>query len=83
MPVPGDTRDLKLGEDVPFYDVPKQILQHAAGGANAVVHFVNDDRGPLLDTNNGGTGVEIGETLSKAHAGITNVGLVTEPEEIR
>jgi hypothetical protein len=28
---------------------------------------------PLLDTNNGGTGVEIGDTLAKAHAGIMNV----------
>jgi glyoxylase-like metal-dependent hydrolase (beta-lactamase superfamily II) len=28
---------------------------------------------PLLDTNNGGTGVEIGDTLAKAHAGIRNV----------
>jgi len=28
---------------------------------------------PLLDTNNGGSGVEIGATLAKAHAGIKNV----------
>ena len=28
---------------------------------------------PLLDTNNGGSGVEIGTTLAKAHAGIKNV----------
>jgi cyclase len=28
---------------------------------------------PLLDTNNGGSGVEIGDTLAKAHAGIKNV----------
>ena len=31
---------------------------------------------PLLDTNNGGSGVEIGETLGKAHAGIKNVDAV-------
>jgi cyclase len=31
---------------------------------------------PLLDTNNGGSGVEIGETLAKAHAGIKNVDSV-------
>jgi len=31
---------------------------------------------PLLDTNNGGSGVEIGETLGKAHAGIANVDSV-------
>ena len=31
---------------------------------------------PLLDTNNGGTGVEIGETLTKAHDGIKNVDSV-------
>jgi glyoxylase-like metal-dependent hydrolase (beta-lactamase superfamily II) len=31
---------------------------------------------PLLDTNNGGTGVEIGNTLAKAHAGITNADVV-------
>ena len=28
---------------------------------------------PLLDTNNGGTGLEIGDTLAKAHAGVKNV----------
>src|SRR5262245_36546993 len=28
---------------------------------------------PLLDTNNGGTGLQIGNTLAKAHAGIKNV----------
>jgi cyclase len=28
---------------------------------------------PLLDTNNGGTGVEIGDSLAKAHDGIKNV----------
>ncbi|MBI1872420.1 MAG: MBL fold metallo-hydrolase [Acidobacteria bacterium] len=28
---------------------------------------------PLLDTNNGGTGVDIGDTLAKAHAGLKNV----------
>jgi glyoxylase-like metal-dependent hydrolase (beta-lactamase superfamily II) len=28
---------------------------------------------PLLDTNNGGSGVEIGDSLAKAHAGIKNV----------
>ena len=28
---------------------------------------------PLLDYNNGGTGVEIGESLAKAHAGIKDV----------
>jgi glyoxylase-like metal-dependent hydrolase (beta-lactamase superfamily II) len=28
---------------------------------------------PLIDANNGGTGVEIGETLAKAHAGVKNV----------
>src|SRR5437762_13435485 len=28
---------------------------------------------PLLDTNNGGTGVEIGDTLAKAHDGIKDV----------
>ena len=28
---------------------------------------------PLLDANNGGSGVAIGDTLAKAHAGITNV----------
>ena len=31
---------------------------------------------PLLDTNNGGSGVEIGKTLAKAHAGIKNVDSV-------
>ena len=31
---------------------------------------------PLLDTNNGGSGVEIGTTLAKAHAGIRNVDSV-------
>lgn len=31
---------------------------------------------PLLDVNNGGTGVEIGPTLEKAHAGIANVDSV-------
>jgi cyclase len=31
---------------------------------------------PLLDVNNGGTGVEIGTTLEKAHAGIANVDQV-------
>jgi glyoxylase-like metal-dependent hydrolase (beta-lactamase superfamily II) len=31
---------------------------------------------PLLDTNNGGTGVEIGDTLAKAHGTITNVDQV-------
>ena len=31
---------------------------------------------PLLDMNNGGTGVEIGNTLAKAHAGIKNVDSV-------
>jgi cyclase len=31
---------------------------------------------PLLDYNNGGTGVEIGDTLAKAHAGITNVDTI-------
>src|SRR5438874_7414876 len=31
---------------------------------------------PLLDTNNGGTGVEIGDTLAKAHDGINNVDAV-------
>ena len=31
---------------------------------------------PLLDTNNGGTGVEIGDTLAKAHDGIKNVDSV-------
>jgi cyclase len=31
---------------------------------------------PLLDTNNGGTGVEIGATLAKAHAAIKNVDSV-------
>ena len=31
---------------------------------------------PLLDTNNGGSGVEIGTTLAKAHAGIKNVDSV-------
>jgi glyoxylase-like metal-dependent hydrolase (beta-lactamase superfamily II) len=31
---------------------------------------------PLLDTNNGGSGVEIGDSLAKAHAGITNVDSV-------
>jgi len=31
---------------------------------------------PLLDTNNGGSGVEIGDTLARAHAGIKNVDSV-------
>jgi cyclase len=31
---------------------------------------------PLLDTNNGGSGIEIGDTLAKAHAGIKNVDSV-------
>src|SRR6478735_855 len=31
---------------------------------------------PLLDTNNGGSGVEIGTTLARAHAGITGVDSV-------
>lgn len=31
---------------------------------------------PLLDSNNGGTGVEIGATIGKAHAGIANVDSV-------
>jgi glyoxylase-like metal-dependent hydrolase (beta-lactamase superfamily II) len=31
---------------------------------------------PLLDTNNGGSGVEIGDSLAKAHAGIKNVDQV-------
>jgi len=31
---------------------------------------------PLLDTNNGGSGAEIGNTLGKAHAGIKNVDTV-------
>jgi len=31
---------------------------------------------PLLDTNNGGSGVEIGTSLAKAHAGIKNVDQV-------
>jgi len=31
---------------------------------------------PLLDTNNGGSGVEIGATLAKAHESITNVDSV-------
>jgi glyoxylase-like metal-dependent hydrolase (beta-lactamase superfamily II) len=31
---------------------------------------------PLLDANNGGTGVEIGATLAKAHSGITGVDSV-------
>jgi len=31
---------------------------------------------PLLDTNNGGTGVEIGDSLQKAHDGIKNVDSV-------
>src|SRR6059036_1721326 len=31
---------------------------------------------PLLDTNNGGTGVEIGDTLANAHGGIKNVDSV-------
>jgi cyclase len=31
---------------------------------------------PLLDTNNGGSGVEIGNTLAKAHTGIQNVDSV-------
>jgi glyoxylase-like metal-dependent hydrolase (beta-lactamase superfamily II) len=31
---------------------------------------------PLLDTNNGGSGVEIGDSLAKAHAGIKNVDSV-------
>jgi glyoxylase-like metal-dependent hydrolase (beta-lactamase superfamily II) len=31
---------------------------------------------PLLDTNNGGSGVEIGDTLAKAHDGISNVDQV-------
>jgi cyclase len=31
---------------------------------------------PLLDVNNGGTGVDIGNTLAKAHAGIKNVDAV-------
>jgi glyoxylase-like metal-dependent hydrolase (beta-lactamase superfamily II) len=31
---------------------------------------------PLLDTNNGGSGVEIGNTLAKAHAGIKNADSV-------
>ncbi len=31
---------------------------------------------PLLDTNNGGSGVDIGATLAKAHAGIKNVDSV-------
>src|SRR5206468_2069404 len=33
---------------------------------------------PLLDMNNGGSGVEIGDSLAKAHAGIKNVdGVIT------
>jgi cyclase len=28
---------------------------------------------PLLDTNNGGTGLEIGDTLAKAHSGLGNI----------
>ena len=31
---------------------------------------------PLLDMNNGGSGVEIGDSLSKAHAGIKNVDTI-------
>src|SRR5438093_5073974 len=31
---------------------------------------------PLLDYNNGGTGVEIGDSLAKAHAGIKNVDTI-------
>ena len=31
---------------------------------------------PLLDMNNGGSGVEIGDTLAKAHAGIKNVDTI-------
>jgi cyclase len=31
---------------------------------------------PLLDTNNGGSGVEIGDTLAKAHDGIKNVDTI-------
>jgi cyclase len=31
---------------------------------------------PLLDTNNGGSGLQIGDTLAKAHAGIRNVDSV-------
>ncbi len=31
---------------------------------------------PLLDMNNGGTGVEIGDSLAKAHAGIKNVDTI-------
>ena len=31
---------------------------------------------PLLDTNNGGSGVEIGDSLAKAHAGIKNVDTI-------
>jgi glyoxylase-like metal-dependent hydrolase (beta-lactamase superfamily II) len=31
---------------------------------------------PLLDTNNGGSGVEIGDSLAKAHAGIRNVDTI-------
>jgi cyclase len=40
-----------------------------------VVHagdiFANDNNLPLLDTNNGGSGVDIPETLSKAHAALS------------
>jgi cyclase len=31
---------------------------------------------PLLDTNNGGSGLEIGDSLAKAHAGIKNVDTI-------
>jgi glyoxylase-like metal-dependent hydrolase (beta-lactamase superfamily II) len=31
---------------------------------------------PLLDMNNGGSGVDIGDTLAKAHAGIKNVDTI-------
>ena len=38
---------------------------------------------PLLDVNNGGTGVEMGDTLAKAHAGVKNVDTIVTGHSVQ
>jgi cyclase len=38
---------------------------------------------PLLDGNNGGTGLEIGDTLAKAHAGVKNVDTIVTGHSVQ
>src|SRR5437588_7677568 len=52
-----------------FIVFPELRVAHAG-------HLFSGKNLPLLDYNNGGSGREIGETLTKAHAGIKNVETV-------